>query len=213
MSVRLKAAPAVIAIAALTVLVSLLIMAAGWDLQAAIRGGFIPARASLGFGGDVPGLVPVILTPLSASLVHGGLLHLATNMVMLIYVGIATERALGSKGLLLLYIVGAYAAAAGQWIVDPSSAVPMVGASGAASGVVGAYALLFGRPRTRDIGPIPAWPLHVAWLLAAWIAINWVMGLVAAQSGYGIAVAAHVGGFIAGLALCRPLLLWKWRNA
>ena len=113
------------------------------EQHAALYAGFMPARASLGFAGDVPGLVPVILTPLSATLVHGGPVHLAFNLVTLVYCGVATERALGSRGIVVLYLLGAYAACVAQWAVGPQSPVPMIGASGAASAIIGAYALLY----------------------------------------------------------------------
>ena len=213
MIATLKTAPATIAIALLTALVSLFVTLFGYEQHAALYAGFMPARASLGFAGDVPGLVPVVLTPLSSALIHGGIAHLLFNSVMLVYCGVATERALGARGILLLYVVGAYAASAAQWAVDPQSPVPMIGASGAASALVGAYALLYGRQKTRDIGPVPGWLLHVLWLFVAWTVLNLAVGVLAWQSGIGIAAAAHVGGFVAGLLLCRPLLMWRWRGA
>jgi membrane associated rhomboid family serine protease len=150
---------------------------------------------------------------LGATLIHGGLAHLAMNMLMLDYIGVMVERALGSRGVIVLYLVGAYAACAGQWLPDPRSTVPMIGASGAVSALVGAYALLYGRRKTRDVGPVPAWLLHVLWLLAAWAVLNLLVGVLSAQMGMPIAAAAHIGGFVAGLALCRPLLMWRWRGA
>ena len=213
MSDILKSAPATVAIAAITALVSFAITLLGLEPRAALYAGFMPARASLGFNGDVAGLVPTVLTPLSSALVHGGFTHLAFNLITLIYCGIATERALGAKGVVALYLLGAYSACVAQWGVEPESTIPMIGASGAASAVVGAYSLLYGRQRTKDLGPMPAWLLHVLWLLVAWTLLNVAMGVLSMQAGTPIAAAAHVGGFLAGLALCRPLLLWRWRGA
>lgn len=208
-----KAAPATIAIAVITALASIAVTLFGLEQDAAIHAGFMPARASLGPGGDLPGFAPVILSPLTATLIHGGFVHLVFNMVTLIFCGIATERALGARGIVALYVVGAYAACLAQWAVEPQSLMPMIGASGAASAIVGAYALLYGRRRTRDVGPVPAWLLHVLWLLAAWTVLNLAVGVLGRQAGMPIAAAAHIGGFLAGLALCRPLLLWRWRGA
>lgn len=157
-------------------------------------------------------LVPAWLTPLSATLIHGGLAHLALNLVMFVYCGQLAERTLGATGIVSLYVVGAYAAALGHWAFEPGSAVPMIGASGAISAVVAAYALLYGERRARGIGPIPAGVVHVAWLAAAWVGIQLLVG-VAGVGGVTIAVGAHIGGFIAGLALARPLLLWRYRAA
>jgi membrane associated rhomboid family serine protease len=89
----------------------------------------------------------------------------------------------------------------------------MIGASGAISAIVGAYALLYGRSRARAIGPIPAAVVNIAWLAAGWAAINILVAWVAQSAGLGIAAGAHVGGFLAGLALMRPLLAWNWRSA
>ena len=85
--------------------------------------------------------MPAWLTPLTATLIHGGIAHLALNLVMLVYCGLFAERALGAAGVVILYIVGAYAAALGHWAFEPGSSMPMIGASGAISAVVGAYAV------------------------------------------------------------------------
>ena len=201
------------AIVVLTVAVSLIVGFLHYDIDAAILGGFVPAR----FGGDLDysGVlaVPALLTPLSCTLLHAGFFHLAMNMLLLLVTAQPTEKALGALGLVILYVIGAYAAAAAQWLVDPASIVPMIGASGAASAVVGAYSLLFGRSRAKAIGPIPAQAVHVLWLAAAWTAINLLSALAFLGAGIAVAAAAHIGGFIAGLALAKPLLRWQWRNA
>ena len=195
-----------------TVAVSLVVTLGGGDgYEASMRAGFIPARLS-GLQTDYLA-VPALLTPLSCTLLHAGLLHLAMNMLMLGFTGRETERAVGPWGLLLLYLVGAYAAAFAQWLPDPQSVTPMIGASGAASAVVGAYSLLFGKSRAKAIGPIPAKVVHVAWLAAAWTAINLAIGYAFLTANVAVAAAAHIGGFFAGLALARPLLLWRWRRA
>lgn len=210
---RFAAAPATFGIVALTVLVSLFVTLTGADNWAAVNAGFIPARLTYGDAPALDLLLPGVLTPLSATLVHGGLLHLVMNMVLLVYAGFAVERALGTGGTLLLYVVGGYAAAAAQWLPDPQSAVPMIGASGAASAILGAQALLFGRSRARAIGPVPAGVVNALWLFVAWTILNLAVAAIAAQSGFGIAAPAHIGGFAAGLLLARPLLAWRWRQA
>src|SRR5262249_14943717 len=107
--------------------------------------GFIPARLS-GLV-KIASAVPAILTPLTATLVHAGPYHLLFNLLMLVWCGTQVERVLGRSEFLLLYVVGAYASAIAQWAVAPTSVAPMVGASGAISAVVGAYALSFGRAK------------------------------------------------------------------
>ena len=89
----------------------------------------------------------------------------------------------------------------------------MVGASGAISAVIGAYAMLFGLKKAKAIGPVPALVVHVVWLALAWIGVQVLFGIAMASAGVGIAVVAHIGGFIAGLLLARPLLLWRYRRA
>ena len=185
-------------------------MALGLDQQAALAMGFIPARLS----GSAPGpAVPAFLTPLTATLVHGGLLHLGFNMLMLVWCGTAVERVLGRTGLIGLYLVGAYAAAGAQWLADPHGIVPMVGASGAISAVVGAFALSFGRAkRITSSARVNRW-INIAWLLAAWVVLQMMVGWLAGGEGYLLATPAHIGGFVAGLLLQRPLLLWRYRSA
>ena len=205
--------PATAVIAAATILISLIVTLVGVEELAAMVGGFIPARASLDPVGGAPGLLPVVLTPLSATLIHGGIAHLAMNMVLFVYAGVAVERALGARGLVILYLVGAYAAAVGQWLPEPLSPNPMIGASGAASAVLGAYSTLYGNARARALGPVPAGVVQALWLAIAWSVINIVVALVARDAGFNIAAGAHIGGFIAGLALARPLLAWRFRGA
>ena len=123
-------------IAAITALAWLIAVLIGKAEQAAVFMGFIPARLC---GVDVPwAAVPAILTPLTATLVHAGLIHLGLNLLVFVWCGAAVERVLGGAALVVLYLVGAYAAAIAQWVLDAMGAVPMVGASGAISAVIGA---------------------------------------------------------------------------
>ncbi|USI73037.1 rhomboid family intramembrane serine protease [Sphingomonas morindae] len=189
---------------------------AGLSPQLAVLAGFIPGRLSLGF--TPPQAVPFWATPLTATLVHAGLLHLLFNMLMLGFCARFVEASIGAGGVVLLYLVGAYAAAAAQYVADPQGLVPMVGASGAASAVIGAYALLYGRPRAMGWSPRSGRALHVAWLAAAWIGLQALIGFAqggmpGVPEGSSIAVAAHIGGFLAGLVLARPLLLFRYRSA
>jgi membrane associated rhomboid family serine protease len=210
---RFADAPATYAIALLTIVASAAILLF-WNIDiAAVSGGFIPARLpSFGVSGlDVP-VAPVWLTPLTATLLHGGWVHLLFNMVMLVYCGRAAEKAVGPLGVVILYLVGAYAAALGQWAQGPASITPMIGASGAISAIIATYALLYGEVRTRGVGPVSARLLHALWLAAAWIAITLLIDYAMAE-GVHVAIGAHIGGFLAGLVLARPLLLWHYRHA
>ena len=202
---------ATLAISALTALAWLIALILGLDSEAAAGLGFIPARLS---GAVAPWpAVPAILTPLTATLVHSGLLHLGFNLLIFVWCGNAVERVLGRGSMILMYIVGAYAAAIAQWLSDPHGITPMIGASGAISAVIGAFALSFGRAKQVTKSPrVNRW-INIVWLLAAWVVLQYLMGWLAGGQGYLLATPAHVGGFLAGLLLQRPLLLWRYRSA
>jgi membrane associated rhomboid family serine protease len=179
----------------------------GWLAE---QGGFIPLR----FSGQAAGfIIPAMLTPFTAALIHGGLFHLVMNMLLLVICGRAVETVLGSGALVALYLAGAVAAAAGQFVAGPGSPVPMIGASGAISAVLAVYAMLFGRNEVKPIGPIPAHWVRALWLAAGWIGVQLLIGLATIDSAFQIAIAAHIGGFLIGLALARPLLAWRYRGA
>jgi len=207
----LRAAPVTLGIAILTAAAWLIASLGGWQDVAAVAGGFIPARVG-GLEGDVLP-VPVLLTPLTATLVHSGFFHLFFNLLMLLLCGRALEHVLGGRGILILYLVGAYAAAAAQYPVDPGELAPMVGASGAVSALLGAYALLFSQNKVKVADPRLATMLNALWLGAAWIGFQLLIGFTFEGTALRIAIAAHIGGFIAGLVLAKPLLLLKWRGA
>ena len=203
-------------IAVITFAAFLILSLTGQVDTAAILGGFIPARI------DDPQLfagvaaVPVWLTPLSCTLVHAGWLHIGFNLLMLVFCGRQVEQVLQMRAVLILYIVGAYGAALLQWVAGPASPNPMVGASGAISAVLATYALLYGQRTVRRIGPFSANFLRVIWLAAGWIILQLMIGVASSRGGFGdlgqIAIAAHIGGFLVGLVLTRPLLLWRFRK-
>jgi membrane associated rhomboid family serine protease len=198
-------------IVALTAIAWIVAVFAGKSIEAAYTLGFIPLRVS---GAIIPfAAAPVWLTPLTATLVHSNLVHLGFNLLILLWCGAQVERVLGATGVIVLYLVGAFAAAAAQWGVDPHASVPMIGASGAISAVMGAFALSFGRakPFTSNL-MVNRW-INVAWLLVAWTVLHAMMGWLGNQQGFLLATPAHVGGFAAGLILQRPLLLWRYRKA
>ena len=198
-------------ITAITALAWVIAAALGLSDQAGYALGFIPLR--VGLPTAVHPAVPVFLTPLTATLVHSGLVHLGFNLLILVWCGTQVERVIGAGGLVLLYVVGAYAAALAQWGVNPHANVPVVGASGAISAVMGAFALSYGRARafTNNLA-VNRW-INVAWLMVAWVVLQLMMGWLGNQQGYLLATPAHVGGFAAGLLLQRPLLLWRYRHA
>ncbi len=187
---------------------------AGWS-QMVMAGALYPARFSVGDTqfADIPGLLPVWLTPFSSAFLHGGIMHLVLNMAMLLLVGRITERVLGWQGLGLLYIIGIITAAAAEILVHPTSTTPIIGASGAISAVIAVYMLLFPNGEPKSWGNIPLTVSRPLQLLFMWVMINLMIGFVSPGMGIGIAIWSHIGGFIAGLLLARPLLRWRYRNA
>lgn len=203
-------APLVTGYALVCVIVFVLLWITGFQVDAIVRAGFIPAR----FGNELilpPGtMIPFILTPLSSALLHGGVLHIVFNVIVLLFIGRQLEAPLGSKAMAVLLLVGAYGGALAQFLADPQSAVPMIGASGAISALIAVYALIFSRSQASAIGPIPGHWVRALWLAAAWIGLQLLIGL-AGGGGFGaVAIWAHVGGFLAGLLLARPLLRWRF---
>lgn len=195
-----------LAIAAVTTLAFILQGFGGPHI--ALQAGFIPAR----LGADYPFTsVPFMLTPLTATLLHGGWLHLGVNLLMLVFCGRQVERGLGGLRLIVLYVLGAYGAALGHWMIEPNATGPMIGASGAISAVVASYALMFGRGQVKRIGPIPGNLVRALWLAAAWTVLQWGIGFTSAGSATPVAIAAHIGGFLTGLAVTYPLLEWRYR--
>ena len=149
-----------------------------------------------------------ILTILTSMFMHGGIFHILGNMWILWIFGDNVEDYLGHLSYLIFYLICGVAAALTDIALSPTSNVPMIGASGAIAGVMGAYFLLF--PRAKVL----TWVIFIFfWWLPAWIWLGfWFLGqffdtLGVASSAHhqtgGIAVAAHVGGFVAGLVLIK----------
>ncbi|WP_447761476.1 rhomboid family intramembrane serine protease [Sphingopyxis panaciterrae] len=205
-------APVVTGFALACVLLFVILSITGYQPQAFVGAGFIPAR----FGSELiapPGtMLPFFLTPLSSAFLHGGVLHLAFNMMVLLFLGRQLEAPFGSGPMALLLVVGAYAGSFAQWAADPASTTIVVGASGAISALIAVYALIFSRSQAQAIGPISGHWVRALWLAAAWIGLQLLIGL-AGGGGFGaIAIWAHVGGFLAGLLLARPLLRWRFKG-
>ena len=159
-------------------------------------GGLVPLRLTLAVEGQVP-VLGAVSTLLGHMFLHGGALHLLMNMVMLLAIGRILEPALGSRRFLALYLLSGRAGGFAEWAWSPMSAVPAVGASGAISGLVAAQAMLFGKSKR---GPL----LQALGLGVAWVVLQIAASAALAGPGLRLAIAAHIGGFIAGLALARP---------
>lgn len=188
-------------LAAASVLVMLLVqLIPGLHERWILAGGFVPLRVDIVVESPI-GLVPAWLTPLTSSFLHADWLHLAFNMVMLVFCGRLVEELIGPLRLVLLYVFGAYAASAAHYALEPISIVPVIGASGAISAIFGAFALAFGRPKPVTANPRVNRAIHAVSLMLVWVLVQWMVAFIDAGLGYSIATVAHVGGFAAGLLL------------
>jgi len=152
---------------------------------------------------------PKYWTILTSMFTHGGWFHLIGNMLFLWVFGNNIEDATGHGKFLIFYLLCGVAAAATQTLISPHSLVPMVGASGAISGVLGAYLLLYPRVRVHTLIVLPIFITTVAipaWVMLGYWALLQLIGglgsLTQLEQG-GVAFFAHVGGFVAGLLLVR----------
>ena len=175
--------------------------------------GFIPSELSEGRdyqrlfdGTDIASPIPTWGTVISSMFIHGGLLHLAGNMLFLWVFGSSMESSLGRVRFLLLYVVTGVAAVLAHMAIEPASQAPLIGASGAVSGVLGAYLLTFPYNRIRALILmiiVTVIELPAVWLLGGWFAWQLLQGLTSLGLSNTVSVAffAHVGGFAAGVLL------------
>ncbi len=179
----------------------------------------VPARvtsALTGSGPFVAGLLPIV----TSMFLHGGWMHLIGNVWFLWIFGDNVEDELGHGVFLVFYLGCGVLAAVAQFLADPTSSIPMVGASGAIAGVMGAYLIRFPRARVTVLLPIVIiWTtvqLPAFLMLTYWLAIQVFSGAGSAAGG-GVAWWAHIGGFLAGvgLVLTRPrrrAWVHRWRG-
>lgn len=147
-------------------------------------------------------------TLVSSMFLHGSWAHLLGNLLYLWIFGNNVEDRLGHGRFALFYLMSGLVAAALQILPDPASPIPMVGASGAISGVLGAYLVLFPHARVLVFVPISFFFfLHVraVWLLGVWLLLQIVSALSTPGGEGGVAWWAHIGGFLAGMAFAVPL--------
>jgi membrane associated rhomboid family serine protease len=141
---------------------------------------------------------------------HGGLLHLGGNMLFLWIFGDNVEEAMGHLKYLVFYLLCGVAAALAQILINLDSQIPSLGASGAISGVLGAYLVLFPRQRVRVLLVRTITHMPAIAVIGMWIVFQFINGigqLARTEETGGVAYAAHIGGFVAGL-----LLVWVFRD-
>lgn len=154
--------------------------------------------------------LPVYFNFLTSMFMHGNLAHLLGNMLFLWVFGDNIENRIGHFRYILFYLICGFFAAIAQVLTDINSVVPMLGASGAISGVLGGYMVLFPKNRVYVVVMrflIQTVPAYVA--LGIWIAYQIILGLLTPSGAGGVAYAAHIGGFLAGLILIKPFSIGK----
>jgi len=170
------------------------------------RFGVMPCELTRGV--DLPPLVPftVWLTLLTAMFMHAGFWHILGNMWYLWIFGDNVEDVFGRLGYVFFYLLSGLAAAFAQILTNPNTVIPMVGASGAISGVLGAYFVLF--PYGRVLTLVPFFPFFVRLielpaiiLLGFWFILQFLGGISSPVEGGGVAYWAHAGGFVTGALL------------
>lgn len=182
--------------------------------------GELTHRAPLGSGIPIgPGMACIVddypinvFTPITSMFLHGSWIHLLGNSLYLWVFGNNVEDSMGHLRFLAFYLLCGLAAAGSHVLLDPTSPIPTVGASGAISGIMGAYLLLYPNVRVKMLIPIFLYP----WIthMRAWIVLIWWFGLqvlsglpqlmsLRREVSGGVAVWAHVGGFVAGVVLIR----------
>jgi membrane associated rhomboid family serine protease len=194
------------------------VVAFGGELLAASQGqvesflrfwALVPAdyTRGAGIGGPVP------WTLLTSMFLHAGFMHLIGNMVYLWIFGDNVEQAFGSLRFLAFYLVCGLAASGVHILSMPNSTIASLGASGAISGVLGSYLLMFPGNRVTVLFFFRAVPVPAIVVIGLWALLQFVSGtgmLVQPQEGGGVAYLAHVGGFVAGLVL--TFVMWPGRH-
>lgn len=183
-------------------------LAQGTEMQQAIvyRLGVIPAVL---FGHrELPAElhpIPPAFTVLTSMFLHGGWMHLISNMLYLWIFGNNVEDSMGHVRFLVFYVLCGVAAVLFHALPSPEATIPMIGASGAISGILGAYVLLYPHARVHVLIPLGfIWPLvrlPAMGVLGLWFAMQLLSSLFADPNSPGVAFGAHIGGFVAGMAL------------
>ena len=191
-----------------------------------LKFGFIPAELSSGMEferlnldvGQVQSIaspIPTWATMFTSMFIHGGLMHFAGNMLFLWVFGDNIEDTFGHVKYLVFYLVAGVLATLAHYVTDTGSETPLVGASGAISGVLGAYLVLYPRNRIRTLIVyflITVVELRAAWLLLIWIGLQVVQGLLSIGISNQVSTAffAHIGGFAVGLVVAAAVrMLWR----
>ena len=149
--------------------------------------------------------VPAYLTIFSSMFMHGGFMHLIGNMLYMWIFADNIEDNLGPKKFIVFYLLCGIGAAMAQVLADPSSQVPMVGASGAIGGVLGAYIINYPKAKVLVLIPLGFFlfsqKIRALYVLGFWFILQFINSSMMSSQGGGVAYAAHIGGFVSGMVL------------
>ena len=150
--------------------------------------------------------VPTVFTIFSSMFMHGGFMHIAGNMMFLWVFGDNLEDKFGHVKFVVFYIISGIAATLAQWAINTDSQAPLIGASGAISGVLGAYLMIYPNNKIKALIVlylITVVEMRAMWLLGAWFVWQLIQGSLSLgmADSVGVAFFAHIGGFVAGMVL------------
>ncbi|MBI3651184.1 MAG: rhomboid family intramembrane serine protease [Acidobacteria bacterium] len=161
---------------------------------------------------QAPGPSPIWLTLFTSMFMHGGLMHIAGNMLFLWVFGDNVEDNFGHIKFVIFYVICGLLASFSQILLEPNSVIPTLGASGAIAGVLGAYLVMFPKNRVHSLLPlgiiwtmvnVPAWVMIGLWIVLQFFSqVAAISSHTAQARGGGVAYMAHIGGFIGGMVLC-----------
>ena len=161
--------------------------------------GFVPAA-------------PLLLTALTSMFLHGDIFHVGVNMWYLYLFGDNVECVFGRFRFLAFYLVSGFVATAFHFMTNIQSDIPVIGASGAVSGILGVYMVMFPHIKIRAVGFYTLWRLPTYVIMGSWFVLQLILGLLSLTSGAGqVAFWAHIGGFVFGalVGLVFNRLYWK----
>lgn len=179
--------------------------------EAAVRFGFMPLEFASGAWRADP--LRALLSPLASLFLAANPLSAIFNLIFLLIAGRYVERAIGPIGLGVIFVVAGYAGALGRLLLTLQSPIPSAGVDPALFGIIGAYFMLYGVPDA-----IPTWrgfgrTGQIASLALIWLVVQIAFAIAARSFELSTGVVAPIFGLVAGVALAKPLLAWRYRGA
>lgn len=172
---------------------------------------FVPALVTNGGLGVMP--IRTAVSPLVSQFLFAGVAQVVINLALLLIAGRYVERPLGAAGVLVLFVLGAYSAALARVVLTPGSLSPTLGAQAGLFALVGAYLMLYGLPSAITVARGQGRAVQIAAVAAIWCAIQ--LAFMALSGGFDLSrgIVEPIGGLIAGVALGKPILAWRYRKA